>query len=97
MTYNGWANYPTWAVFLWISNEEALWNDALDIVRNSDPTAWDAEQRVGDWIVDELMPHVGGMAGDILTWAIAQVDWGEIYNAIAEALPDVEEDDDEAE
>jgi hypothetical protein len=25
-TYNGWANYPTWAVNLWMANERGLYN-----------------------------------------------------------------------
>lgn len=28
-TYNGWKNYPTWAVNLWLSNEEALYREAM--------------------------------------------------------------------
>jgi hypothetical protein len=32
-TYNGWKNYPTWAVNLWLSNDEGLYNWALEAVQ----------------------------------------------------------------
>jgi hypothetical protein len=30
ISYNGWANYETWNVALWINNEEGLYNLAME-------------------------------------------------------------------
>lgn len=99
MTYNGWVNYPTWAVHLWISNEEALWDTALEIVgyaeRERGEDVWYGPDTLREWVVGALVPDLSAsMAGDILGWALGQVDWLEVYDAIVEALPEV---DDEAE
>ena len=100
MTYNGWVNYPTWAVHLWISNEEFLWDTALEIAADArlHSSSWrDGPDAIKNWVVDELVPDLGAsMPGDILGWAFDQVDWTEVFDAITEALPELE-DDDEAE
>ena len=33
--YNGWKNYPTWAVNLWLSNDEPLYRATLELTRQT--------------------------------------------------------------
>lgn len=32
--YNGWSNYPTWNVKLWIDNEEGIYYDIIEIAQS---------------------------------------------------------------
>src|SRR3990170_4163504 len=75
MSYNGWTNYETWAVALWIDNDEGTHNERRDMaqqaVDNSPedtnvPSIWTKEQaaryRLADSLkewVNELMPDLG--------------------------------------
>ena len=42
-TYNGWANYETWNVALWMQNNQFLYNTAVACVeyKNDDETAYE--------------------------------------------------------
>ena len=89
-TYNGWKNYPTWAVNLWLNNDEGLYNEARERTSNA---VW--ERGTGNasktlavadalkaWVRDELAPDLGAsFAADLLGYALDQVDWQEIANA----------------
>jgi len=33
--YNGWRDYFTWAVHLWLSNDEIIFKTALSVIRRS--------------------------------------------------------------
>lgn len=64
-TYNGWPNYETWNVALWIDNEEAMQNDALQMARDARELPYPAtslEDTLRDWITD-MSPLVGNGAG----------------------------------
>ena len=98
-TYNGWKNYPTWAVNLWLANDEGLYEEAtlrtrmyrdcptlhVDYLR---PYLADSFR---DWVRDELAPDLGAsFAADLLGYALDCVDWYEIADAWLESLADEE-------
>jgi hypothetical protein len=53
-TYNGWANYPTWCVNLWLANEEPLYRETLDLATTA-VTVAPTDESVADgiWTVEE--------------------------------------------
>src|SRR5215471_5290881 len=52
--YQGWANYPTWAVNLWLANDEGLYREALDRVAGEcEDAAWASQVEQGVWTVEE--------------------------------------------
>jgi hypothetical protein len=88
--YNGWKNYPTWAVNLWLSNDEGLYNTTRDLVSSARYGAKHSEpsERVltadtlKAWVRDDLAPDLGAsFAADLLGYALDCVDWFEIADA----------------
>jgi hypothetical protein len=52
-TYNGWKNYPTWAVNLWLSNDEPLYLAALEKTREAITRADDNATEHPYWTKEE--------------------------------------------
>lgn len=92
-TYNGFTNYETWAVSLWIGNEESsstYWAGvAADQMRRARMFAHpvysvseDARYHLADLLKDELTeaaPDLGAsMYADLLNAALSEVDWANI-------------------
>src|SRR5262245_10831317 len=48
-SYNGWRNYPTWCVNLWLSNDEGLYREALEIVACAITGADESQQEPENW------------------------------------------------
>src|SRR4051812_21675056 len=98
-TYNGWKNYPTWAVNLWLSNDEGLYLTATEMAQDALREAGEDDPgdalpilaaNLKDW-VEELLPDLGAsFAADLMGWAVEHVDWREIA---ASWLEDVDADD----
>ena len=82
--YNGYTNYQTWNVQLWIDNDQGTYN----LVRE---TAQDLEKpsRVADWLKDFIeesnpLADDASMFSDLMGHALACVDWYEIAENVLE-------------
>lgn len=92
-TYNGWTNYETWVVALWINNEQWSQETVLELVRaeiengaeNPDDAVYEVAETLKQWVDDTYFtnletdePIVQGLAQDLLRAAVSEVDWFEI-------------------
>ncbi len=90
--YNGWANYETWNVALWIDNEPGSYEERCRMARRAASPA-DLAGYLKAW-VEEMAPDLGAsMFSDLLSAALSEVDWYEIATAwYDEAHEDDEEE-----
>jgi hypothetical protein len=86
-TYNGWKNYETWAVKLWLDNDEPTYRYIRRLIREirvSRPAVY--------WLADHLFEVVACNAPDLgasmytylLHAALDDVDWREIAESFLE-------------
>jgi hypothetical protein len=85
--YNGWTNYETWLVNLWITNDEGIYQSTLDMVadNSADHDAADAIKN----FVEELNPLNNTEASlytDLVNAAISEVNWHEIAQTLREVV-----------
>ena len=80
MSYNGYENYPTWNVALWLDNEQGTSDFLFDIAnqkRGIYERSMELQERVEAWI-----PDLGAsLASDLLGYALAEVNWREIIES----------------
>ena len=94
-TYNGWKNYPTWCVNLWLSNDEGLYNYTREMVEGisaeteqreplsrEETIRYEVAESIKNFVTDDLTPDLGAtFAADLLGFALGAVDWYEIADA----------------
>ena len=75
-TYNGWENYETWCVNLWLENEESTYRAIGEMVNDVD-TIDELAESIQNF-VEELTPDTSGMFSDLLNHALGSVAWDDI-------------------
>lgn len=79
--YQGWANYPTWAVHLWLANDEGGYLASQDVLARA-TTARDGGEALQAWIEEGNPLEGASMYADILGWALQIVDWDAVARAM---------------
>ena len=104
-TYNGWTNYETWCVNLWLTNEEPsdrYWREQAeerlrDAERRPEPHFTPRERAriaLADQLRDEVAPDEEtlptGLFSDLLGAALESVNWGEVADSFLEDIEPAE-------
>jgi hypothetical protein len=104
-TYNGWTNYETWCVNLWMDNEQGSQeffretcrtiHAETDAYGTGFTVAESARFRFADWLKhyysEESKPELRGVYGDLLTAALSSVNWDQLARHYIEAIEEYDE------
>ena len=103
MSYNGYVNYETWCVNVWMSNgnTELYEEMACEYLKESDGDESLAGRELADWLKGEVGEFPEGldntsMMGDLLKSAIGKVDWREIAASYIESAVEAVEQEKES-
>ena len=79
--YNGWHNWETWNMKLWLDNEQSIYNQALLIARTY-PDTYEASRRLKEFVEDLWFPELpAGPLADAANMYLAEVSWYEIIES----------------
>lgn len=86
--YNGWKNYETWAVALWIDNEQSSQEYARELAEQSTTDSSISEGRTAEGVLADILKQwieeknplaeTATLFTDLLNAALSEVDWYEI-------------------
>ena len=84
--YNGWTNYETWNVTLWIGNDEGLYNFILDGITGLLDDHDNDWQNISETELKELVHDAfgGHKTPDGVSLMHREIDWSEISDALLE-------------
>ena len=80
--YNGWCNYETWAVNLWLSNDAASYEYWAEQADGADVYALGCQLRAEHLDAVPVELNAVGWAADLLGAAMQAVNWQEIARHI---------------
>jgi hypothetical protein len=83
-SYNGWTNYETWVVKLWIDNEQYDQERWLEAAKTAESTGTLADQMQEEY--EDATPETVGVWSDLLSAALGEVNWFEIAEHLQEEV-----------
>ncbi len=97
MSYNGYVNYETWCVNLWMSNGSTELYEEMATLYLKEEGEEKAVRELADWLKGEVGEFPEGldntsMMGDLLKSAIGKVDWREIAASYIESAVEQEKE-----
>lgn len=84
--YNGWTNYETWNVKLWIDNDEDAHNNIRNIamtIENAYALSLEIKKEIED---NNPLIKEASMYSDMLTSSLKMVNWIELAKAFMEEV-----------
>ena len=100
MTYNGYANYQTWVVSLWLDNDEGSYDYYSDLAHellddndnDRDKTLYQLANRIKDDLEENNPLDGASVYTDLLTDALGMVEWQEVADSFVDlAIEQAEE------
>lgn len=82
--YNGWTNYATWNVNLWLTNEEGSYSYMMEQARTAASAQYPVSTLadvIRDYVEDNAPELPASIYSDLLQWAIQQANYEEIAAA----------------
>jgi hypothetical protein len=90
--YNGYTNYETWLVALWLDNDQRLYALVREDV-DSETENYELASRI-ECIVQEMTDGLVVLIADLVSSAVSEVDWSDIARVI---LSEIEPENTESE
>lgn len=78
--YNGWTNYETWLVALWLNNDRLTY-DALEAIKAEDGSVRSKAEQLEELVQELYEFEPVGLIADFVNAALGRVDWVEIVQA----------------
>jgi hypothetical protein len=83
--YNGWPNYETWVVHLWLSNDQGTEQTMHDLVTEAS-SCYAAGDTIQMWVEEQCpLAEQASVFVDLLGHALGRVEWAEVARAFQEA------------
>jgi len=79
-SYNGWSNYETWLMNLWLTNDELVYNDLMQIIQEID-TVEEMAEELKFRVMEDMDLNEISIRSDFLTASTRNVNWREIIEA----------------